>query len=63
MKKLAVHYCGWGEDWPLSTLADDGRTLQFEYSSEALAHQLERAVTIATESCVQRPMEALPIST
>ena len=37
MKRLAVHYCGWGEDWPLGLLADDGATLLFEYSPEALA--------------------------
>lgn len=41
MKTLAVHYCGWGEDWPLGRLADDGRTLLFEYSADALARQLE----------------------
>lgn len=41
MKLLAVHYCGWGEDWPLGTLADDGRTLLFEYSAQALAQGLE----------------------
>lgn len=41
MKQLAVHYCGWGEDWPLGRLADDGQTLLFEYSPEALAQGLE----------------------
>lgn len=41
MKKLAVHYCGWGEDWPLGMLADDGRALLFEYSPEALVQQFE----------------------
>ena len=41
MKTLAVHYCGWGEDWPLGMLADDGRTLLFEYSPQALAQRLE----------------------
>ncbi|WP_076997146.1 type II toxin-antitoxin system HipA family toxin [Variovorax sp. KK3] len=41
MKRLAVHYCGWGEDWPLGLLADDGSTLLFEYSSEALNRGLE----------------------
>lgn len=41
MKKLAIHYCGWGEDWPLGRLADDGRTLLFEYTPEALAQGLE----------------------
>lgn len=41
MKKLTVHYCGWGEDWPLAALADDGRALLFEYSREALSQSLE----------------------
>jgi serine/threonine-protein kinase HipA len=41
MKLLAVHYCGWGEDWPLGRLADDGQSLLFEYSPEALAQGLE----------------------
>ena len=41
MKMLAVHYCGWGEDWPLGLLADDGSTLLFEYSPESLAQGLE----------------------
>ena len=26
MKQIAVWYAGWGEDWPLGRLADDGRT-------------------------------------
>lgn len=41
MKQLTVHYCGWGEDWPLGRLADDGQTLLFEYSPEALTQGLE----------------------
>lgn len=41
MKRLAVHYCGWGENWPLGLLADDGATLLFEYAPEALAQGLE----------------------
>ncbi|HET7267066.1 MAG TPA: type II toxin-antitoxin system HipA family toxin [Oleiagrimonas sp.] len=41
MKKLDVHYAGWGEDWLLGTLADDGQTLLFEYSSTALERGLE----------------------
>lgn len=41
MKKLDVRYCGWGEDWLLGTLADDGKALLFEYSQEALAQNLE----------------------
>lgn len=41
MRRLSVHYRGWGEDWPLGLLADDGTTLLFEYSSAALAQGLE----------------------
>lgn len=41
MKKLDVRYRGWGEDWLLGTLADDGRALLFEYSREALSQNLE----------------------
>lgn len=41
MKLLSVHYSGWGEDWPLAQLADDGATLLFEYTPEALAQGLE----------------------
>lgn len=41
MKKLRVLYEGWGERWPLATLADDGEHLLFEYSAEALQQGLE----------------------
>lgn len=41
MRQLNVEYCGWGERWPLGRLADDGRTLLFEYAPEALAQGLE----------------------
>lgn len=41
MKQLAVRYEGWGESWPLGRLADDGRTLLFEYAPEALQQGLE----------------------
>ena len=41
MKKVRVFYQGWGERWPLATLADDGRHLLFEYSAEALQQGLE----------------------
>jgi serine/threonine-protein kinase HipA len=41
MKKLSVRYRGWGENWPLGELADDGRQLLFEYSKEALREGLE----------------------
>ncbi len=41
MKKLLIRYRGWGENWPLGQLADDGRQLLFEYSKEALRGGLE----------------------
>jgi serine/threonine-protein kinase HipA len=41
MQRLIVHYSGWGEDWPLGRLADDGSNLLFEYAPEALAQGLE----------------------
>lgn len=41
MKKVRVFYQGWGERWPLATLADDGRQLLFEYGAEALQQGLE----------------------
>ncbi len=41
MRKLLVRYCGWGENWPLGWLADDGSLLLFEYSEEALRTNLE----------------------
>lgn len=41
LKQLQVIYRGWGEDWPLGRLADDGRHLLFEYSPEALRQGLE----------------------
>ena len=36
MKTVQVRYQGWGENWPLGTLADDGQQLLFEYSPQAL---------------------------
>lgn len=41
MKKLVVFYEGWGERWPLATLAEEGHTLLFEYTPEALTQGLE----------------------
>jgi serine/threonine-protein kinase HipA len=41
MKKLTAFYCGWGERWPLATLADNGKSLLFEYTEEAMRQQLE----------------------
>lgn len=40
MKKITVFFCGWGEKWPLGTLADNGRALLFEYSATALARNI-----------------------
>lgn len=41
MKTLDVYYCGWGEQWPLGTLAHSEGTVLFEYSLEALTQRLE----------------------
>jgi serine/threonine-protein kinase HipA len=41
VKKLDVYYYGWGQRWPLGTLADVGSDLLFEYSVEALRAGLE----------------------
>lgn len=41
MKRVDVHYEGWGERWLLGTLADSGREILFEYSSQALEQKLE----------------------
>jgi serine/threonine-protein kinase HipA len=41
MKKCTVLYEGWGERWPLGTLADNGQQLLFEYSPVALGQGLE----------------------
>ena len=36
MHKLNVIYCGWGEHWPLGTLADTGQQIVFEYTQQAI---------------------------
>lgn len=41
MKKLNVIYMGWGERYELGVLADDGRDLLFEYSTQAIKRSLE----------------------
>lgn len=41
MKRLSVIYAGWGENWTLGELADNGRQLLFEYSPVALRQRLE----------------------
>ncbi len=40
MKKLRVIYDGWGERWALGILADTGRDILFEYSSQAIERGL-----------------------
>jgi serine/threonine-protein kinase HipA len=41
MKKLNVIYAGWGDRYELGVLADDGRDLLFEYSTQAIKRGLE----------------------
>ena len=41
MKKLEVFFRGWGQNWLLGTLADNGAELLFEYSPQALAQGIE----------------------
>lgn len=41
MKKLNVIYTGWGEHFLLGVLADNGRDILFEYSTEAIKRGLD----------------------
>lgn len=41
MHKLNVIYCGWGEHWPLGTLADTGQQIVFEYTQQAIERGLQ----------------------
>lgn len=41
MKTVEVRYQGWGENWLLFKLADDGHQLLFEYSEQALVEGLD----------------------
>ena len=41
MKKVEVLFRGWGQDWVLGTLADNGSHLLFEYSAQALQRGIE----------------------
>ena len=41
MKKLEIYFCGWGQRWPLGSLADNGADLLFEYSPQARAKGIE----------------------
>ena len=40
MKQLQVTYNGWGERWPLGTLADIGKAIVFEYAPQAVERGL-----------------------
>lgn len=41
MKKIEIHFAGWGQNWPLGTIADNGTELLFEYSRECIAKGIE----------------------
>lgn len=41
MHKLNVIYCGWGEHWPLGTLADTGQGVVFEFTPQAIQRGLQ----------------------
>jgi serine/threonine-protein kinase HipA len=41
MKQLNVMFNGWGEHWHLGTLADNGKTILFEYSPTAIQRGVE----------------------
>ena len=59
MKKLLVRYRGWGENWPLGQLADDGHQLLFEYSKEALREGLELSPVRLPQMCIRDRWNAL----
>ncbi len=41
MQKIQIQFCGWGQSWPLGTVASDGSEVLFEYSPEACAKGVE----------------------
>ena len=55
MHKLNVIYCGWGEHWPLGTLADTGQQIVFEYTQQAIERGL-KANPLFTACRVLLPM-------
>lgn len=58
MKKLQVHYSGWGRDFQLGTLAEFGRDTLFEFSKDAIAQGLDLSpiqFPLATTGTVIRP--------
>ncbi len=44
MQRLDVHFCGWGQNWQLGQLADNGSQLLFEYSPIAHAKGVELSI-------------------
>lgn len=50
LRLLEVVYEGWGEQWPLGRLADDGRHLLFEYSGQALRQGLELSPSLPLQT-------------
>lgn len=47
VRKLRVVYCGWGERWPLGTLAQAGTQLLFEYSARAIEESARRGFQLS----------------
>ncbi|GAA0758272.1 HipA N-terminal domain-containing protein [Ideonella azotifigens] len=41
MKKVEVFFRGWGQEWALGTLAQNGSQVLFEYSRAALEKRIE----------------------
>lgn len=41
LRKMQVHYVGWGQDWLVGTLVRDRQTTLFEYSEPALTRGVE----------------------
>lgn len=41
MQKIQIQFCGWGQSWPLGTVASNGSQVLFEYSPEACAKGVE----------------------
>jgi len=61
MNQLQVWYTGWGEDFQLGTLADNGRQLLFEYSQAALDRKLELSPVKLQAECGQfRRLSVVP---
>ena len=64
MKKLSVRYMGWGEDFLLGSLAEDGPDTLFEYSREALEKKLELSpfkYRLSNETFVSSARSSLPV--